>query len=151
MCLLGICPPPLWPPNILNLAPPPNILNLPTPMYHYPEIDLRMYSVHLYYLQNYLFQRNCAYLDYISRNTGIGCWLVGCFGFRGPLRQYCSLYRTASQRERERERERPRERETEREREREREKTEKKVESHAQNITTSHLEVYRTNSMYWDR
>ena len=26
-------------------------------------------------------------------------WLVGCFGFNGPLRQYCSLYRAASQRE----------------------------------------------------
>ena len=28
-------------------------------------------------------------------------WLVGCFGFNGPLRQYCSLYRV-SQREGER-------------------------------------------------
>ena len=26
-------------------------------------------------------------------------WLVGCFGFNGPLRQYFSLYRAASQRE----------------------------------------------------
>ena len=25
--------------------------------------------------------------------------LVGCFGFNGPLRQYCSLYRAVSQRE----------------------------------------------------
>ena len=32
-------------------------------------------------------------------------WLVGCFGFNGLLRQYFSLYRTMSQRERERERE----------------------------------------------
>ena len=30
-------------------------------------------------------------------------WLVGCFGFNGPLRQYFSLYRAASQREGERE------------------------------------------------
>ena len=30
-------------------------------------------------------------------------WLVGCFGFNGPLRQYFSLYRTVSQREGERE------------------------------------------------
>ena len=30
------------------------------------------------------------------------CWLVGCFGFNGPLRQYFSLYRAASQREGER-------------------------------------------------
>ena len=26
-------------------------------------------------------------------------WLVGCFGFNGPLRQYFSLYRAVSQRE----------------------------------------------------
>ena len=26
-------------------------------------------------------------------------WLVGCFGFNGPLGQYFSLYRTVSQRE----------------------------------------------------
>ena len=30
-------------------------------------------------------------------------WMVGCFGFNGPLRQYFSLYRAASQREGERE------------------------------------------------
>ena len=29
-------------------------------------------------------------------------WLVGCFGFNGPLRQYFSLYRAISQREAER-------------------------------------------------
>ena len=29
-------------------------------------------------------------------------WLVGCFGFKGPLRQYFSLYRAVSQREGER-------------------------------------------------
>ena len=29
-------------------------------------------------------------------------WLVGCFGFSGPLRQYFSLYRAVSQREGER-------------------------------------------------
>ena len=29
-------------------------------------------------------------------------WLVGCFGFNGPLRQYFSLYRAVSQREEER-------------------------------------------------
>ena len=27
------------------------------------------------------------------------CWLVGCFGFNGPLRQYFSLYQAVSQRE----------------------------------------------------
>ena len=30
-------------------------------------------------------------------------WLVGCFGFNGPLRQYFSLCRAVSQREGERE------------------------------------------------
>ena len=28
-------------------------------------------------------------------------WLVGCFGFNGPLRQYFSLYQAVSQREKE--------------------------------------------------
>ena len=42
MCLLGICPPPpLGPPNILNLGPP-NILNLPTPMIINPAPSLLM-------------------------------------------------------------------------------------------------------------
>ena len=30
------------------------------------------------------------------------CWLVGCFGLNGPLRQYFSLYQAVSQREGER-------------------------------------------------
>ena len=30
-------------------------------------------------------------------------WLVGCFGFNGPLRQYFSLYRAVSQKDGERE------------------------------------------------
>ena len=34
--------------------------------------------------------------------TKKGCWLVGCFGLNGPLRQYFSLYRSVSQREGER-------------------------------------------------
>ena len=34
---------------------------------------------------------------------GLLNWLVGCFGFNGPLRQYFSLYRAVSQREGERE------------------------------------------------
>ena len=36
-----------------------------------------------------------------SQNTG-NRFLVGCFGFNGPLRQYFSLYRAVSQREGER-------------------------------------------------
>ena len=37
---------------------------------------------------------------WIPPNLG---WLVGCFGFNGPLRQYFSLYPAVSQREGERE------------------------------------------------
>ena len=37
----------------------------------------------------------------IIQIVGFG-WLVGCFGFNGPLRQYFSLYRAVSQREGER-------------------------------------------------
>ena len=39
-----------------------------------------------------------------SKNSKSGYvgWLVGCFGFNGPLRQYFSLYRAVSQREGER-------------------------------------------------
>ena len=36
-----------------------------------------------------------------SHNSGVG-WLVGCFRFNGPLRQYISLYRGVSQKEEER-------------------------------------------------
>ena len=36
-----------------------------------------------------------------TKPTVVG-WLVGCFGFNGPLRQYFSLYRAVSQREGER-------------------------------------------------
>ena len=36
-----------------------------------------------------------------GREQAVG-WLVGCFGFSGPLRQYFSLYQTVSQREEER-------------------------------------------------
>ena len=35
-------------------------------------------------------------------STKLVGWLVGCFGFNGPLRQYFSLYRAVSQREGER-------------------------------------------------
>ena len=36
------------------------------------------------------------------RRDHISSWLVGCFGFNGPLRQYFRLYRAVSQREGER-------------------------------------------------
>ena len=38
----------------------------------------------------------------INKAVGPDSWLVGCFGFKGPLRQYFSLYRAVSQREGER-------------------------------------------------
>ena len=49
---------------------------------------------------------NCYSIDYIAQyhiHTDLTCfiedfWLVGCFGFNGPFRQYFSLYRTVSQR-----------------------------------------------------
>ena len=41
---------------------------------------------------------SCNQLSYLA---SIG-WLVGCFGFNGPLRQYFSLYQAVSQREGER-------------------------------------------------
>ena len=40
-------------------------------------------------LENFAFSEATSYLD----------WLVGCFGFNSPLRQYFSLYQTVSQRE----------------------------------------------------
>ena len=35
----------------------------------------------------------------LAKGTQEAIWLVGCFGFNGPLRQYFSLYRAVSQRE----------------------------------------------------
>ena len=45
-------------------------------------------------------QTSCPLLDSLLRHAE--GWLVGCFGFNGPLRQYFSLYRAVSQREGER-------------------------------------------------
>ena len=44
-----------------------------------------------------------AVRNYNSWSCQLVGWLVGCFGFNGPLRQYFSLYRAVSQREGERE------------------------------------------------
>ena len=41
-------------------------------------------------------------LLYITSLYVFAFWLVGCFGFNGPLRQYFSLYRAVSQRQGER-------------------------------------------------
>ena len=55
-----------------------------------------------------------------------GDWLVGCFGFNGPLRQYFSLYRAVSQREGEKGEKAPKERE----------KNERKIDE-SKNVQTS--------------
>ena len=39
-----------------------------------------------------------AAIDWCSHTTDDWIWLVSCFGFNGPLRQYFSLNRTVSQR-----------------------------------------------------
>ena len=43
-----------------------------------------------------------SYVDFTDETRWLVGWLVGCFGFNGPLRQYFSLYRAVSQREGER-------------------------------------------------
>ena len=53
----------------------------------------------------FIFDMKLAYeyfLMYLSVFTESECWLVGCFGFNGPFRQYFSLYRAVSQKEGER-------------------------------------------------
>ena len=50
------------------------------------------------YIRNVQTLFNCS----CERNHVIVGWLVGCFGFNGPLRQYFSLYRAVSQSEGER-------------------------------------------------
>ena len=51
--------------------------------------------------------RGCKYhshnFGHVSFSNWLVGWLVGCFGFNDPLRQYFSLYRAVSQREGERE------------------------------------------------
>ena len=42
--------------------------------------------------------------SHLNLKIKITSWLVGCFGFNGPLRQYFSLYRAVSQKEGERKR-----------------------------------------------
>ena len=48
------------------------------------------------------FFSHLSLLSSFSLSLGDGCWLVGCFGFNDPLKQYFSLYRVVSQREGER-------------------------------------------------
>ena len=73
-----------------------------------------MTSIHTHIYIKY----TCIHNIYIHSHIGLGLrlglylpspkmasvgWLVGCFGFNGPLRQYFSLYRAVSEREGERE------------------------------------------------
>ena len=48
-----------------------------------------------------LLSLNSIFAHYLVRSGALD-WLVGCFRFNGPLRQYFSLYRAVSQREGER-------------------------------------------------
>ena len=52
---------------------------------------------------SYRFRRDLKKNRYLEYSCLQICWLVGCFGFNGSLRQYFSLYRAVSQREGERE------------------------------------------------
>ena len=53
----------------------------------------------MYCINGELTQPSVRYRYLFRANHG---WLVGCFGFDGPLRQYFSLSRAVSQREGER-------------------------------------------------
>ena len=58
-----------------------------------------LFKVKIYMIQS-------CFVYFVAIFTFLHClqtnWLVGCFGFNGPLRQYFSLYRVVSQREGER-------------------------------------------------
>ena len=51
------------------------------------------------YLEKRLFVGISTLLQALCLGGGRVGWLVGCIGFKGPLRQYFSLYRALSQRE----------------------------------------------------
>ena len=67
-------------------------------------IQNRRMSSHItFYTSTCLFVQNfrlnmVAALDSCSHTTHDWIWLVSCFGFNGPLRQYFSLYRAVSRR-----------------------------------------------------
>ena len=63
----------------------------------------RMSSQITFYTSTRIFVQNfrlnmVAAIDWCSHTTHDWIWLVICFGFNGPLRQYFSLYRAVSQR-----------------------------------------------------
>ena len=62
---------------------------------------LDLFYLFIYFLQICLITSYCLILM-IIQTPSFPRFLVGCFGFNGPLRQYFSLYRTVSQREGER-------------------------------------------------
>ena len=60
-------------------------------------------SFHSYKENNFCFRGFLIQAEKYRISSVIrGIWLVGCFWFNGPLRQYFSLYRAVSQREGER-------------------------------------------------
>ena len=63
-----------------------------------PSNDRFMYTFYLKALRNAL-QRSGGAANIPTNDRVPQDWLVGCFGFNGPLRQYFSLYRAVSKRE----------------------------------------------------
>ena len=85
----GPTPPPRWAPSRCYSHPPSPSLYLNKCVYHCTRRTMRG-------------TQNCSWLKVGAIRETCGIWLVGCFRFNGPLRQYFSLYRAVSQREGER-------------------------------------------------
>ena len=75
---------------------------------NFPFLDggfLRSTSYGVYICQLIRFARVCSHVDDLNTRNKVLTekllkqgfrWLVGCFGFNGPLRQYFSLYRAVT-------------------------------------------------------
>ena len=59
--------------------------------------QITFYTSTRIFVQNFRVNMVTA-IDWCSHTTRDWIWLVSCFGFNGPLRQYFSLYRAVSQR-----------------------------------------------------
>ena len=56
---------------------------------------LRRKYINAYYWRRPIMMK---FIELVNSTNNVVIWLVGCFGFNGPLRQYFSLYRVVSQR-----------------------------------------------------
>ena len=65
--------------------------------------NIYLYLVLFLYITRITINYNIPHLK-SPKNQNRRVWLVGCFGFNGPLRQYFSLYQTVFQREGEKKR-----------------------------------------------